>query len=72
MNNILFRNVRVVDANKDENTDLLISNGKISKISKNIEVKNESVNIVDGNGYVLMPSFIDLHTHLRDPGLTHK
>lgn len=72
MNNILFRNVRIVDANKNFKSDLLVSNGIISKIDQNIEVKNESVNIVDGNGYVLMPSFIDLHTHLRDPGLTHK
>ena len=72
MNNILFRNVRIVDANKDFNTDLLVSNGVISKIDENIEIEHESINIVDGNGYVLMPSFIDLHTHLRDPGLTHK
>lgn len=72
MSNILFRNVRIVDAKKDFKTDLLVSNGVISKIDQNIEIKNESVNIVDGNGYVLMPSFIDLHTHLRDPGLTHK
>ena len=72
MNNILFRNVRIVDANKDFKTDLLVSNGVISKIDENIEIEHESINIVDGNSYVLMPSFIDLHTHLRDPGLTHK
>ena len=72
MNNILFRNVRIVDANKDFKRDLLVSNGVISKIDENIEIEHESINIVDGNGYVLMPSFIDLHTHLRDPGLTHK
>lgn len=72
MNNILFRNVRIVDANKDFKADLLVSNGVISKIDENIEIEHESINIVDGNGYVLMPSFIDLHTHLRDPGLTHK
>ena len=72
MNNILFRNVRIVDANKDFNADVLVLNGLISKIDKDIEIKNENINIVDGNGYVLMPSFIDLHTHLRDPGLTHK
>ena len=36
MNNILFRNVRIVDANKDFKTDLLVSNGVISKIDENI------------------------------------
>ena len=64
MNNILFRNVRIVDAHKDFKTDLLVSNGVFSKIDENIEIEHESINIVDGNGYVLMPSFIDLHTSL--------
>lgn len=87
MNNILIRNVRVVDANKDELKDVLINNGIIKKISKsisletikeeavideNIEPENISIEIINGEGYVLMPSFIDPHTHLRDPGLTHK
>ena len=73
MNKILFRNVRIVDANKDFKNDLLVSDGLISRIDRNIKIDNEEdINIIDGNGYVLMPSFIDLHTHLRDPGLTHK
>ena len=73
MNKILFRNVRIVDANKDFKNDLLVSDGLISRIDKNIKIDNEEdINIIDGNGYILMPSFIDLHTHLRDPGLTQK
>ena len=72
MNNILFKNIRIVDATKDFKTDLLVSKGLISKIDKNIEIEDKNINIIDGNKYVLMPSFIDLHTHLRDPGLTHK
>ncbi|MEG1285418.1 MAG: dihydroorotase [Romboutsia sp.] len=87
MNNILIRNVRVVDANQDIVKDVLISDGKIIKIDENINIDNiteevkidknvesENINIekINGSGYVLMPSFIDLHTHLRDPGLTHK
>ena len=56
MKDMLFRNVRIVDANKDFKKDLLVSNGIISKIDQNIEVKSGSINIIDGNGYVLMPS----------------
>ncbi|MGL5750714.1 MAG: dihydroorotase [Paraclostridium sp.] len=70
MNKLLIKNVRIVDANKDIKSDLLVENGKISKINSNIEIEN--INTIDGEHYVLMPSFIDLHTHLRDPGLTHK
>lgn len=70
MRRILIKNVRIIDANKDIKSDLLVENGKISKINSNIEIEN--INTIDGGHYVLMPSFIDLHTHLRDPGLTHK
>lgn len=77
MNNILIRNVRIVDANQDIKRDVFLSNGKITKIDKNInieniELNNLSIEVINGDGYVLMPAFIDLHTHLRDPGLTHK
>lgn len=70
MRRLLIKNVRIIDANKDIKSDLLVENGKISKINSNIEIEN--INTIDGRHYVLMPSFIDLHTHLRDPGLTHK
>ena len=70
MNNLLIKNVRVVDANKNLKSDVLVENGKISKIDSNINIDN--INCIDGKNYVLMPAFIDLHTHLRDPGLTYK
>ncbi len=70
MRRLLIKNVRIIDANKNIKSDLLVENGKISKINSNIEIEN--INTIDGGHYVLMPSFIDLHTHLRDPGLTHK
>ena len=70
MRRLLIKNVRIIDANKDIKSDLLVENGKISKINSNIDIEN--INTIDGGHYVLMPSFIDLHTHLRDPGLTHK
>ncbi|WP_373599876.1 dihydroorotase [Paraclostridium bifermentans] len=70
MNNLLIKNVRVVDAKKNLKSDVLVENGKISKIDSNINIEN--INCIDGKNYVLMPAFIDLHTHLRDPGLTHK
>ncbi|MEG1409221.1 MAG: dihydroorotase [Terrisporobacter sp.] len=70
MNRLLIKNARIIDANKDFKSDLLVEDGKISKIDSNIDLEN--IKIINGENYVLMPSFIDLHTHLRDPGLTHK
>jgi dihydroorotase len=70
MNRLLIKNARIIDANKDFKSDLLIEYGKISKIDLNIDIKD--IKTIDGKNYVLMPAFIDLHTHLRDPGLTHK
>lgn len=70
MNKILIKNTRIVDANKDFKSDLLVEDGKISKIDINID--SIDAKIINGENYTLMPSFIDVHTHLRDPGLTHK
>ncbi|MDE6520480.1 MAG: dihydroorotase [Ruminococcus sp.] len=70
MESILIKNIRAVDSEKDFVSDILISNGKITSIEKNIA---ESADIViDGTNLVLMPSLFDMHVHFRDPGLTHK
>ena len=59
--------------------ELLILNDKIDKISegfseeeiKNIE-KNEKLEIIDLKGKIVMPGVIDVHTHMREPGITAK
>lgn len=54
-------------------TDLLIVEGKIKKISKNINIENSTdVEIIDAKFNYVIPGIIDVHTHMRDPGLTHK
>lgn len=70
MSEILIKNIRAVDAERDMVTDVLISGGKIAKISENIDCSAERV--IDGKGLLLMPSLFDMHVHFRDPGLTHK
>ena len=59
--------------------ELLILSDKIDKISegfseeeiKNIE-KNEKLEIIDLKGKTVMPGVIDVHTHMREPGITAK
>lgn len=68
--NLLIKNARIVDASHDFYGDIYIEDGKIKEISK--EIIKSGVETIDAQGKVLMPSFIDTHTHFRDPGLTYK
>lgn len=68
--NLLIKNAIMIDAYENFKGDILIIDGKINQIGK--EINKEGIEIVDANGLALMPSFIDTHAHFRDPGLTHK
>ena len=46
--------------------DLLIRDGRIVEISSSITGSADEV--VDAKGCILLPGFVDLHTHLREPG----
>lgn len=70
MEKILFKNVRIVDEEKDTTGDVLISKNKIEKIGKNIACKD--CHIYSCDNLVLMPSFVDLHAHFREPGYEYK
>ena len=66
-------NVRLVNpaTGFDDVTDILIENGKIKKIAKDIKTDLE-VELIDGTGLVCAPGLVDVHVHFRDPGFTHK
>ncbi|MGN0143752.1 MAG: dihydroorotase [Clostridium sp.] len=67
---LLIKNVRMIDLSQDFTGDIYIENGLINEIGVNLHKENAEV--LEGNGKVLMPSFIDTHAHFRDPGLTWK
>ena len=67
---LLIKNARIIDSTQDFNDDIYIKDGLISEIGVHIE--KENVKVLDCSGKVVMPSFIDTHTHFRDPGLTWK
>ena len=68
----LIKNGRVVDPsqNLDAVMDLLVEDGRITALNKKITVKADEV--FDATGLVVAPGLIDVHTHLRDPGLEAK
>lgn len=68
MNSILVKNGRLIDPKTkfDRVVDIFIEGNKIKKIERNIKI--EDTKIIDANGMIVCPGFIDLHCHLRDPG----
>ena len=50
--------------------DILVEDGIITEIRDEIRMTVQSV--IDADGALVMPGFIDTHVHLRDPGLTYK
>ncbi len=50
--------------------DVAIHNGTVSEIGA--VTPQEGQRTIDGTGMFLGPGFVDLHTHLREPGQTHK
>jgi dihydroorotase len=69
---LLIKNGLVVDpANKlEEKFDVLVDNGRIEKIGKAITDKDAKV--IDAKGMAVMPGFIDMHVHFREPGYEYK
>lgn len=69
---ILIKNGRVINPaeKRDEVMDVLIENDVVSRMDANIETEADTV--IDARGCFVMPGLIDLHVHLRDPGLTYK
>ncbi len=69
---ILIKNGRIIDPSRkyDKVGDVLIENGKITQIGGVIDQK--LANIIDASGKIVSPGFVDLHTHLREPGREDK
>lgn len=69
---LLIQNARVMDpkTNTDKVADVLVEDGKIKEIG--IVPVTDEMEIIDANGLILAPGFIDVHVHFRDPGQTRK
>ena len=68
---LIIRNGQVIDPANGEDTvrDLAIVDGKIADVST---VDVSSAEIIDAEGCLVTPGWIDPHVHLRQPGLDYK
>lgn len=68
----IIKGGRVLDpaSATDAVKDILIEDGVIVKVEENIDTEAE--NVIEAEGYYVMPGLIDLHVHFREPGFEHK
>ncbi len=66
----LIINGDVLTGGKLINTDVYIENGFIKKIGRELSLKADKT--IDAAGLAVMPGFIDMHCHLREPGFEYK
>ncbi len=71
---ILIKNGRMINPSDktDETGDLFIEDGVIKEKGPSLDLSVQPDKVIDAQGCYVMPGLIDLHVHLRDPGLTHK
>ncbi len=69
---LLLRQGRFIDpvGQVDTVTDILLEDGKVALIADGI--RERAAQTVDAAGLVVSAGLVDMHVHLRDPGLTHK
>lgn len=68
----MIKNGRIIDPSTklDKVGDLLIENGKIFKVCG--AGNSKTAEIIDASGKIVVPGFVDMHTHLREPGREDK
>ena len=65
---VLLKGGRVMNpaVDFDETADVLIENGKVAKIAK--DIPTDDADVYDVTGKLVTPGLIDLHVHFREPG----
>ena len=71
--NLLIKGGRLIDPSQgiDETMDILIADGVVLELGQGLAAP-EGTQTIDASGLLVTPGLIDMHVHLRDPGLEYK
>ena len=71
MARLFILNGRVVDpaGRINRRMDVVVQGGRVEALSRRARSK-KSDRVLDASGYLVLPGLIDMHVHLRDPGMT--
>lgn len=64
MSEFVIRGGEVVDASGRRTADVLVRDGVVAEVGAGLE----AADVLDAAGAIVTPGFVDLHTHLREPG----
>lgn len=69
---LMIRGGRVLDpaTATDRILDVYVEDGAVKRIGEGL--KEQAQETIDASGMYVMPGFVDMHVHLRDPGQTDK
>ncbi|MGL5088456.1 MAG: dihydroorotase [Cetobacterium sp.] len=70
---MLLKNCKILYKDEESIKDILVTDGKIVKIYNCSEIEELDIDdIIDVDNNWVLPGVIDVHTHMRDPGLCYK
>jgi dihydroorotase len=74
---LIIRDVHALDpsGNLDVQGDVVLERGVITRVGRDAAAGLENATnarVIDGRGKLLLPAFVDLHAHLREPGQEYK
>lgn len=74
MKKTLIKNGALVDPaeSRDGNFDILVVDGKIQEVLPKGKLSVGDAEVIDAAGCIVAPGFIELHSHLREPGFEYK
>ncbi|HMA93496.1 MAG TPA: dihydroorotase [Polyangiaceae bacterium] len=74
---VVVKNVRTIDpaSGLDAILDVVLERGRIAQLGPNVAEaaqRSERARVIDGSKRWLLPAFVDLHAHFREPGQEYK
>ena len=64
---VVIKGGTVIDAGGSRRADVLVEDGLIRAVADHVDAA-AGATVLDADGAIVSPGFVDLHTHLREPG----